>query len=163
MAAAVGILAAVLGLEFLLFGDQVARNLQVLLTHRSAARGVEPLRPAPLPVLAPPAAGDVSQVELRPLDTCRGGEPCPVLLQVALQPHERPLQVTWRFEVVDRCRRSSQTRPGGTASVPPGQDRLVQSLTVALPPGQSLAVIPVTSEPGRVAGPAMQLPGAGGC
>ncbi len=161
MAAVVGVLAAVLGLELLLFGDEVRHNVQVLLTHQSAARAAEPRRPAPLPVVAPPAAGAITQVELRPLDTCRAGQACTVLLQVGLSPARQPVPVTWHLEVVDRCGTTRQRQAGGTASVPPGQDRLVQTLPLNLPPGQALAVIPVVTQPARAAGRAMQPPGAG--
>ena len=161
MAVAAGVVAVLLGLEFLLFGDEVKRNVEVLLTHRSASAASDPGKPAPLPVLAPPAAGPVNQVELRPLDTCRAGAPCTVLMQVGIEPRRQPVEVAWRFEIVDRCRSGARrSEPGGSASIPAGQDRLVHTAGLALPPGRSLAVIPLVSTPARAAGPPMVVPGA---
>lgn len=156
------VLVAVFGVEYLLFGDEVRRNVQLLLTHQSAtARTAEPRRPAPLPMVAPPAADAVTQVELRPLDTCRSGAACTVLLQVGLRPQGEPVPVTWDFEVIDRCGTSRQRQAGGPVSVPAGQDRLVQTVPLDLPAGRALAVIPVVTQPARVAGRPMELPGAG--
>jgi hypothetical protein len=162
VAAIVGVLVAVLALEFALFGDEIGRNVKVLLTHQSAsARAGEPRRPAPLPVVAPPSAGAVAQVDLRPLDTCRAGGACTVLLQVGLSPQPEPVPVTWHLEVIDRCGPIRQRQSGGPVDVPAGQDRLVQTLPLELPAGQTLAVIPVVTQPARAAGRPMELPGAG--
>ena len=161
MAVVAGVIAAVLGLEFLLFGDEVKRNVEILLTHRSAAAASDARKPAPLPVLAPRSAGPINQVDLRPLDTCRGGAPCTLLLQVGIEPQRQPVVVTWRFEIVERCGSDgTRRRPGGTTSMPAGQDRLVQTATIDMPPGRSLAVIPVVSTPARAAGPPMVVSGA---
>ncbi len=161
VAALLGILSAVLVVELVLFGDKIEQNVQLLLTHQSAARAAEPRPLSPLPVVAPPAAGAVNQVELRPLDTCKAGAACTVLLQVGLSPTRQPLPVSWVLEVVDRCGSVRQRRAGGPASVPPGQDRLVQTFPLDLPAGEALAVIPVVTQPARAAGRPMELPRAG--
>jgi hypothetical protein len=161
VAAVLGILAAIFGVEFVFFGDEIKNNVQLLLTHQSAARAAESRALAPLPVVAPPAAGAVTQVELRPLDSCRAGAACTVLLQVGLSPARQPLPVSWRLEVVDRCGSARQRQAGGPASVPPGQERLVQTLPLDLPAGEALAVIPVVTQPARAAGRPMELPRAG--
>jgi hypothetical protein len=159
-AAVIGVLAAVVYLEFAFFGDQVTRNLDVLLARdaRKEAAGA-PRQPAPIPTLAPPAAGPVTQVELRPIDTCRPGGACNVLVQMGIRPQARPLLVTWHFDIFDRCRQSRERRPGGAVVVPPGRDRLIETSSVTMPPGPSLAVIPVTTDPVAVAGKPMRLPG----
>jgi hypothetical protein len=158
-AAVLGVLAAVVAGELVLFGDQLTRNLDVLLARESRTAATGPRRPAPIPVLAPPAAGPVTQVEVRPLGACRAGGVCTVLVQVGMRPHPRPLLVTWRLEIFDRCRQSRQRHPGGAASVSPGRDRLIETISLPIPQGRSLAVIPVTSEPVLVAGKPMRLPG----
>jgi hypothetical protein len=161
VAAVLGVVVAVVGLELLLFGDDLRRNLDLLLTHQSAARAAGPRPPAPLPVIAPPAAGAITQVELRPLDTCRPEAACTVLLQVGLRPQSEPVPVAWRFEIIDRCGTTRERRDGGPVPVPAGQDRMVQTLPLQLPAGQALAVIPLVTDPARAAGRPMKLPRAG--
>jgi hypothetical protein len=155
-------LAAVLGVEMTLFGDQLSRNLDVLLARKQSGDAAT-RQPAPLPVLAPPAGGPIAQVELRPLDGCRAGKACTALVQIRVQPQRRPLKVAWRFEIFDRCRQTRDRRPGGVATVEPGRDRLVVTHPLDIPAARSLAVIAVISEPVTVAGQAMALPGGDGC
>jgi hypothetical protein len=163
-AAVFAVLAAVVGIELVFFGDQVNRNVNVLLAKQPGSGEAQaggapgPRRPGPLPVLGPPTEGPITGVEIRPLDGCRPGAVCTVLVQLGLHPQPGPLPVAWRFEIVDRCRSSRESRPGGAVSVPPGRDRVVQTNALTLPPGRSLAVIAVTSEPVSVAGRPMRLP-----
>ncbi|MDQ3947076.1 MAG: hypothetical protein M3357_18340 [Actinomycetota bacterium] len=147
--------------ELLLFGDQVGHNLDVLFARQSnqVPAGRAPRPPAPLPVLAPPADGPVTQVEVRAMDTCRPGGECTVLVQLGLRPQPRPIQVAWGFEIIDRCRDSRERRPGGTVSLPPGRDRVMETFPLAIPPGRSVAVIPLTTEPVAVAGRPIRLHG----
>ena len=161
VAAVLGALAAVVGVELLLFGDDLGRNVDLLRTHQSAARAAGPARPAPLPVLAPPVAGAVTQVELRPMDTCRPGASCTVLLQVGLRPQSQTVPVSWHLEIVDRCGTTRQRRDGGPVPVAAGQGRMVQTLPLELPAGQARAVIPLVTEPARAAGRPMELSRAG--
>ena len=79
------------------------------------------------------------------------------MVQVAVTPQSSPMEVAWNFELLDRCGPLRETRPGGVLSVPPGRDRAVQTVTVALPPGQALTLIPVATAPVRVAGAPMPL------
>jgi hypothetical protein len=158
------LVAVVVGAELVLFGDQLGHNLDVLFAgqRRQVPAGRAPRLPAALPVLAPPAGGPVTQIEVRPLDPCRAGHTCNVLVQLTLRPQPEPLHVVWGFEIVDRCRETRRHHPGGTASVPPGRDRLVATASLEVPPGRSLAVIPVTRDPVPVAGRPMRLPGEPG-
>ncbi|MCA1845915.1 MAG: hypothetical protein LC792_22545, partial [Actinobacteria bacterium] len=146
----------VLGVEFHLFGDRVKRNVETLLGgNAQAAPG--PKRPAPLPDLGPPAFGPITHLELRPLDGCRPEATCNAMVQVAVQPQSTPLDVAWTFELFDRCASLREPRPGGVLSVPAGRDRAVQTVTVALPAGRALTLVPVTTAPARVAGTPMPL------
>ncbi|HYT39205.1 MAG TPA: hypothetical protein VEN99_06835, partial [Acidimicrobiia bacterium] len=112
--AAIGAAVAMLfGAEFRFFGDRMQRNVHVLLSGDAKAVAAGPRRPAPLPVLGPPAAGPVTHLELRPLDGCRPETVCNAVVQVTVTPQERPLEVAWAFELVDRCGSGREPRPGG--------------------------------------------------
>jgi hypothetical protein len=161
--AVLAFLAAVLGIEMTLFGDQLSRNLDVLLAREQTGRAAAARQPAPLPVVAPPAAGPITQVELRPLDRCRAGKACTALVQIRLAPQRRPVRVAWRLEIFDRCRQTRDRRPGGVSTVEPGRDRLVVTHPLDIPAASSLAVIAVITEPVTVAGQAMPLPGGDRC
>jgi hypothetical protein len=146
----------VLSVEFHLFGDTVKRNVETLLSgNAQAASG--PKRPAPLPDLGPPAMGPISHLELRPLDNCRPQGTCNAVVQVAVQPQGTPREVTWNFELFDRCGSLHESRPGGVLTVPAGHDRAVQTVAVAIPAGRALALVPVTTAPARVAGTPVPL------
>jgi len=166
--AAIGAVAAlVLGVEVRFFGDSVQRNVHVLLSGdvRGAAAAAGPRRPGPVPALGPQAAGPVTHLELRPLDGCRAGSPgCTAVLQVTVTPQDGPLEVAYGLEVVDRCLGTHTPRPGGVLPVPPKIERVAQTLTLPVPAGRAMAVVPVTSSPVRVAGTPMRLaPDDGPC
>jgi len=166
--AAIGaVVALVLGVEVRFFGDSVQRNVHVLLSGdvKGAAASAGPRRPGPIPVLGPQAAGPVTHIELRPLDGCRAGSPvCTAVLQVTVAPQDGPLDVAYGLEVVDRCRGTHTPRPGGVLPVPPKIERVAQTLTLPVPDGRAMAVVPVTSSPVRVAGTPMRLaPDDGPC
>jgi len=166
--AAIGaVVALVFGVEVRFFGHSVQRNVHVLLSGdvRGAAASAGPRRPGPMPVLGPPAAGPVTHVELRPLEGCKAGSPaCTAVLQLTVTPQDRPLDVPFGLEVVDRCRGTHEPRPGGVLSVPPKIERVARTLTLPVPAGRAIAVVPVTSSPVRVAGTPMRLPpGDGPC
>jgi hypothetical protein len=146
----------VLGVEIHLFGDKVKRNVEALLSGNAQA-APEPKRPAPLSDLGPPAAGPLTHLEVRPLDGCRPEAVCNAVVQVAVQPQSSPLEVAWNFELFDRCGSLREVRPGAVLSVPPGRDRAVQTVAVALPAGRALTLVPVTTSPARVAGMPMPL------
>ena len=139
-----------------LFGDTAQRNIETL-TGGNAQAASGPRRPAPLPDLGPPASGAITHLEVRPLDGCRPEGTCSAVVQVAVTPQASPLEVTWNFELLDRCGSRREPRPGGVLSIPPGNDRAVQTVAVALPSGQALTLIPVTTAPVRVAGTPMPL------
>jgi len=159
--AAIGALvAAVLGVEVRFFGDSVQHNVHVLLSGdmRGAAAAAGPRRPGPLPVLGPATAGPVTHLELRPLEGCRAGSVCTAVVQVTVTPQDRPLDVAFGLEMVDRCRSTHEHRPGGVLSIAPRGDRAVQTVTLPLPDARGLAVVPLTTAPVTMAGTAMRLP-----
>ena len=145
-----------IGAWVLLFGGTAQRNVETLLSgDAQAAAGPKDL--APLPDLGPPVNGALTHLEVRPLEGCRAEQTCSAVVQVAVTPQSSPMEVAWNFELLDRCGPLRETRPGGVLSVPPGRDRAVQTVTVALPPGQALTLIPVATAPVRVAGAPMPL------
>jgi hypothetical protein len=139
------------------FGGTVQRNIATLLSGKAqAASG--PKRPGPLPDLGPPANGPITHLEVRPLDGCRPESgACNAVVQVAVQPQKTPLEVTWNFELFDRCGSLHESWPNAVLSVPPGHDRAVQTVAVAVPAGRALTLVPVTTAPTRVAGTPMPL------
>ena len=139
-----------------LFGDTAQRNVKTLLSGDAQA-SAGPKALAPLPELGPPNNGALTHLEVRPLEGCRSEQTCSAVVQVAVTPQTSPLEVTWNFELLDRCGPLREPRPGGVLSVPPGSDRAVQTVSVVLPPGQALTLIPVTTAPVRVAGTPMPL------
>ena len=147
----------IIGVEVHLFGDDVKRNVEALLSGDGGAASAGPAEPAPLPDLGPPAAGPVTHLELRPLDGCRPEATCNAVVQVAVAPHDVPIDVAWRFELLDRCGSLREERPGGVLTVPPGKDRAVQTVSVAVPAGSALTLVPVATAPARVAGTPMPL------
>lgn len=155
--AIVAVALVVLGVEIQLFGDDVKRNVDKLLGGNAAAAPEGPKRPAAVPDLGPPAAGPITHLELRPLEGCKGEATCNAVVQVAVAAHDAPLDVAWRFELLDRCGALREERPGGVMTVPPGKDRAVQTVAVAVPAGQALTLVPVATAPVRVAGAPMPL------
>jgi hypothetical protein len=93
----------IIGVEIHLFGDDVKRNVKTLLSGDGNAAAAGPARPAPLPDLGPPVAGPITHLELRALDGCRPEATCNAVVQVAVAPHDVPVDVAWRFDLLDRC------------------------------------------------------------
>lgn len=155
--AALAVVALILVVELQFFGDDVRHNVDVLTGAEAKPVLPGPRQPGPLPVLGPPAAGPITHLELRPLETCRPEAVCSAVVQLTVAARNAPLDVAWSFEVVDRCDGRRESRPGGVMSVPPGKDRAVQTVSVPLPAGRALALVAVTNTPARVAGVPMLL------
>lgn len=155
--AMVAVALIVVGVEIHLFGDDVKRNVDKLLSGDGPAAAAGPKRPGPVPDLGPPAAGPITHLELRPLEGCKPEATCNAMVQVAVAAHDAPLDVAWRFELLDRCGTRREERPGGVLTVPPGKDRAVQTVAVAMPAGRALTLVPVATAPARVAGAPMPL------
>ena len=139
-----------------LFGGTARENIKTLLSGDAQA-AAEPNSLAPLPDLGPPTSGAITHLEVRALEGCRAEQTCSAVVQLAVTPQTSPLEVTWNFELLDRCGPLREARPGGVLSVAPGADRAVETVAVALPPGQALTLIPVTTAPVRVAGAPLPL------
>jgi hypothetical protein len=172
--AALGLI-VVVAVELALFGDQAAQNLDVLHQKETTTKAASARQPDPLPVVEPPAGGLISQAELRPLDGCRAGGMCTVLVQLGLRSPHEPLEAAWRFEIVDRCtgnqaerglgpavvwlRGMPPARRGGRAPSPPDRDRRAVTPQWERPPGTALAVARVTTEPAPARGGPMRPAG----
>jgi hypothetical protein len=156
IAIAAGVL-LILGAEIHFFGDDVKRNVDKILATDAGAAPTEAKQPEPIPNLGPPAAGPVTLLEIRPLAGCRPGAVCETVAQITVTPQDTPLDVAWGFELVDRCGPLREARPGGVFSIPARADRAVQTVSVPVPAGRALALIPVTSSPVKVAGTPIPL------
>ncbi|MBN1092866.1 hypothetical protein JKP75_10025 [Blastococcus sp. TML/M2B] len=144
------VLGAAVTAEVVLLGDDITADLDLLMD--AGRGGQEPSdEPVPdgLPVAtpAPPSAGAVVAVDLRPLGTCTPGATCAVRVLVRLVPSPEQQVVSWSYRVVDRCTGTSTPVPGGSVTVPPQADRTAVVAEVALPPLAGAALIAVTEEP----------------
>jgi hypothetical protein len=73
--------------------------------------------------------------------------PCTVRVLVRVVPGAGPQGVAWSYRIVDRCSGAVVPVPGGTASVPAGQERVAVVGTVALPKAPAVGVVAVTEVP----------------
>jgi hypothetical protein len=158
------VLAAAILLEISFLRDGITRNIETVLEagRGSAASTSAPALPPVVP-LAPPVAGTITGVDLRAVRRCTPNAACGVRLQVVVQPRAEPQTVTWAFQVVDRCTGATSSAPGGTVTVPPDGDRADAVGTVALPPGDALAVLAVTELPATAASAPLLVPADAGC
>lgn len=165
------VLLAVVGVEVVLLRGRIAGDLEAL--HAAGAPVVPTtVAPAPagppampVPVPAPPAAGPVVGVDLRAVPPpCTPGAVCPVRLLVRLRapgPGEAPpAVVTWHVEVVDRCTGARTVAAGDRVPVPAGAAEVYGLASVTVPPGRSLALVPVVDTPARAAGDPLSVGGA---
>jgi hypothetical protein len=144
------VLAGVLLLEHAVLRDKVATDIGVLLdAGRSGATPSAAPKPDGLPVVpsAPAAAGSVRGVDLRPLAECPPGAPCTVRVLVRVAPAAEPQAVTWSYRIVDRCTGAVVAAPGGTTSVPAGQERVAVVGVVPLSTAPAVGVVAVTEVP----------------
>ncbi|WP_448639296.1 hypothetical protein [Geodermatophilus sp. URMC 63] len=156
------VLAAVVVLEVAVLRDDIAADVDLLLdAGRSGSASSTAPEPDGLPVVppAPAAAGDVTGVDLRPLERCAPATACTLRLQVRLEAGPERT-VTWSYRVVDRCTGAATTVPGGTVTVPPGGRQVTAVGTVALPDLPAVAVLAVTGLPAAAASPPVS---AGSC
>jgi hypothetical protein len=151
----------VVGVELGLLQDRIEADLARL--HAAggapAATDTAPL-PAlpPVPVIAPPAAGDVDAVRLRVVDPpCPAGATCTVLVGVDRRPGAVAVPTPWTLVVVDRCRGEVVPLASGTSPA-----AAYGTATALVPPGRALALIAVTDGPARAASAAVPI-GEGPC
>ncbi|PVZ10049.1 hypothetical protein [Actinomycetospora cinnamomea] len=112
----------------------------------------------PVPVIAPPAAGDVDAVRLRVVDPpCDPGGACSVLVGIDPHPGAAAVASPWTLVVADRCR--GGVVPLGSGTSPAGA---WGTTTVVVPPGRALALLAVTDAPSRAASAPVPI-GAGPC
>lgn len=161
--ASIAVLAVVLVVELLILRDDVARDVGALLDAGRDAPTSAPTGPPPLPPVAPAAAGGVLGVDLRAVRLCTPGAACEVRVQVRVGAAPVEQTVAWDYRVLDRCTGAGRTVAGGSAVVVPGGDRVDVVGTVAVPPGEALAVVAVTREPAVTASPPLPVPAAGTC
>lgn len=149
------VLATIVLLEFAFLRNDIVSDVHLLL-DAGRSEAVRPAAPEPdgppLPPPAPPTAGPVLAVDLRALDRCAPGAPCPMRVLVRLVPGTEPQTVTWSVRIVDRCTGDTKTVPGGTVVSAPGEAQATAVGRIPLPPAPS-AVFVVTERPAVAAGP----------
>ncbi|MEN3266679.1 hypothetical protein [Pseudonocardia sp.] len=159
------VLVAAVLIEITFLRDTIARDIETVLeagrSGSPAATSTEALLPVVPP--APPSAGTVTAVDLRAVSRCAPDAACEVRLQVALQPRTGPQTMTWAFEFFDRCTGATATAPGGTVTVPPEGVRAVAVVTVAVPPGNAMAVLARTDLPSTAASAPLLVPSDARC
>jgi hypothetical protein len=151
----VAVVVTIVLLEFAFLRDDIVADVHLLLdAGRSGAVPSAAPEPDGLPLVAPaPAsAGSVLAVDLRALDQCTPGAPCPVRVLVRLVPGAESQTVRWSFRVVDRCTGRTETVPGGSLVIAPGEEQATAVGPVPLPQAPS-AVFAVTELPAVAAGP----------
>jgi hypothetical protein len=159
------VLVTVVVIEIALLRDTITRDIEAVLEAGGAGSEAPTSTQAFLPVapVAPTAAGTVTGVDLRAVNQCTPDAECLVRLQVALQPTAEPQTVTWGFQVFDRCTGATTTVPGGEVTVPPDGDRAVAVVSIALPPGEALAVLARTDLPSTAASAPVLVPSDASC
>jgi hypothetical protein len=159
------VLVTVVVIEIALLRDTITRDIEAVLEAGRSGSQAPTSTQAFLPVapVAPTAAGTVTRVDLRAVNQCTPDAECAVRLQVALQPTAEPQTVTWGFQVFDRCTGATTTVPGGEVTVPPDGDRAVAVVSVALPPGEALAVLARTDLPSTAASAPVLVPSEASC
>ena len=163
-ALSIAVLLAVIAVELVVLRDGLGRDVEALLrAGRSDASSAAHLDLPPVAAPAPAAAGTIVRVDVRPLARCVPGRACVVRTMILLQPQTRPYTVSWTFQVVDRCNGRSTTVPGGSVAVPSRAARIDRVSAVALPAGQALAVMALTSWPAQAASDLAYVPEPGAC
>jgi hypothetical protein len=156
----VTVLVAVVALEVVLLRDDITADVHLLLdagrTGSAASTGPE-LDGLPVAPPAPPAAGAVAGVDLRPLAHCTPGAPCTVRVVLRLLPGADPRTASWSFRLTDRCTGTTDTASGGSVTVPAGVQQVTAVNTVLLPAYRAVAVEAVTELPAAAAAPPVLL------
>jgi hypothetical protein len=131
--------------------------------HPTARPSAPSATPHPVPQPAPAAAGPVTRVTVQRLQaTCSSGRTCPVRVYVRLTARQTAQRVAWTFQVVDRCRGTTLTRPGTAVVAEPGWSYVYGTTFLRLPRGKALAVMAVTRSPARAASSPLLVPPRGG-
>jgi hypothetical protein len=159
--------AAVLALEFALLGDRIAADVALVLDGPRAATTAAPVDVLPaLPQTATAAVAPLRAADLRALPGCVPGGDCRVRVQVVLDPVApgTAAELSWSVRADDLCTGAASAVGSGSATVPPGADRLDLVATVGVPAGSAVALTAVASTPpATVASEPVRVPATGRC
>jgi len=151
----VALVVTIVLLEFAFLRDDILADVHLLLqAGRSGSVPVDVPESDGLPLVAPapPAAGSVLAVDLRALDRCAPGAPCPMRVLVRLVSGAEPQTVSWSIRITDRCTVGTEIVPGGSVVVTAGEVQATAVGSVPLPQTAS-AVFAVTELPAVAASP----------
>jgi hypothetical protein len=156
---AVLLVALILAIVFL--PGLVSRARSVLTPSRGAAAvgTPAPAQGTPTPVVVPqlpPAAGAVTSVQIMNAP-CLPGAPCPVKVQVNLDPQPGSKDVVWNLRVVDRCHGSSTVSPGVDVTAGSGWTYVYGVSNVTLPSSGKIDIIAETTSPAVAASPVVTI------
>jgi hypothetical protein len=144
---AVAVLGLVVTVEVTFLHGPITRDLQTLrggIAGKTAGTRVT----RPIPLAGPEiGAGPVRVLDVRPLQSCVAGRPCPVRVLVDFAPQAKPLSVSWTFEVIDRCSGASVSRRGGDALLPAEARQLVRLGSVQVPGWRAPELVALTTGP----------------
>jgi hypothetical protein len=115
-----------------------------------------------VPRLAAAAAGDVRGVSLQPQSSCTPGTTCAVTVKVNLTPSTTTRDISWQFEVINRCTGKITGLTGGVLTAQPGWDAPYATTSLQLPAGRALAVVAKTTAPSQAASKPLLAPAGGG-
>jgi hypothetical protein len=117
-----------------------------------------------VPVLAPPAAGPITAIEIQTLGgSCHPDATCPVQVTVRLQPQPAAQEVRWSFHVFDRCTGTTVILPGASVTALAGWAYVYGTSRPALSATHPLALVVVTESPAAAASPAVLAGGTSPC
>lgn len=101
-----------------------------------------------LPVLGPTSAGQVSSVEVRPLEAaCSAGAACLVQVQVWVQPSAQPRRIAWTVKSIPLCGGPVLDLGTGAITAQAGWTHIAADDRIALPQLQSQALVVVSTIP----------------
>lgn len=115
-------------------------------------------RPRAVPAVAPAAAGAVHHVTLHPVTRCTPGKICSLRVTVHVARAGSPRRVDWTLNIYNRCDGGRSTRPGGLLIAAPGAASATATRRLTLPAGRALAVVALTTHPGRAASSPLLVP-----
>jgi hypothetical protein len=131
---------------------------------RAPSPSPTPTGPRPVPVLAPPAAGPITAIEIQTLGgSCHPAATCPVQVTVRLLPQPAAQEVRWSFHVFDRCTGTTVILPGASVTALAGWAYVYGTSRPALSAAHTLALVVVTESPAAAASPAVLAGGTSPC
>lgn len=118
-------------------------------------------RPGPVKSFGPRKAAPITEVTVeRAQGACSPGKACPVRVDVRLAARDARTEVEWSLRIVDRCSGQVRRARGGVMTAAAGSRQAYAFVRPDLRSGKALAIVAVTTEPGRAASAPLLVPSA---